>query len=82
MRILKGTYWLGRYVLAVPCWFGSGLFLGAAELTLWLARGARLGQMAFARIGNWLAYGEMVPDSVDQKIERRLDRLANWRGDK
>lgn len=79
MKLLKGTYWLGRFVLAVPFWFMSGLFLGGVELFLVMARGLRLGQMGCARVGNWLVWGEAQPDSVDMKIDRRLNRLTSWR---
>lgn len=79
MEWLNAAYWLARAVLAVPMWFVSGIFLGGVELALIIARGLRLGQMTFGRLGNWLAYGEATGDGVDMKIERRLDRLMHWR---
>jgi len=79
MKVLKGAYWTGRFALAIPFWVASGICLGAVELCLLLARGLRLGQMGFARVGNWLMWGTAEPDSVDMKIERRLSRLTAWR---
>jgi len=79
MKWLTGTYWLGRCVLAVPFWFASGFFLGGVELCLILARSLRLGQMGCARVGNWLVWDNTLPDSVDMKIDRRLNRLTSWR---
>lgn len=79
MKVLKRIYWGSRLLLAVPFWLASGLFLGAVEAGLLASRGLRLGQMGFARAGNWMAWGETMPDSVDRKIERRLNRLTMWR---